>query len=283
MAEQYNLRLLCQNLFDYSKRLASFAFVLRMLSFIMGATFILLSINFPQLPLVIALFSLVAEIVQWRSEAVKGSSEGLLRNLEFQESLGWPISNSTISDTLATIPSSVKKTIKNKQLEKQYFSSQQEKPLIKSLENLQESAWWSKHLSNRMGHIALAATAIIVLISIVVLLVSIETVQSFVVLQNISRVVTSAIMLIFSLKFVRTTADYYNFGKKAEHVESSAEHLSKTKKLNEMQVVRLFHEYQLSRATSPLIPTWLWKSMNEELNVLWTTYRTTSGSKVEKQ
>ncbi len=283
MAEQYNLRLLCQNLFDHSKRLAFFALTLRVLLFAIGSIFVLFAFNFPQLPLLIALFSLVAEIFQWSSDAAKSSSESLMRNLEFQESFGWPISNSMLSDVLATIPGWIKKTIKDKKPEKEYFTSQQEKPLLKALENLQESAWWSKHLANRMGQIYLGATVIIVLASFAVLLVSVETVQSFTVLQNISRVVTSTIMLLFSLKFIRLTADYNNFGKKAEQIESRAEHLSKIKKLKEIQVIRLFHEYQLSRAASPLIPTWLWKYMNAELNALWITYRTTSVSKVEKQ
>lgn len=276
MADQYNLRLLCQNLFDHSKRLAFFALMLRMLSFATGSTFVLLALNFPQLPLVIALISLVAEIIQWRSDAVKNSSESLLRNLEFQESLGWPISNSMLSDTLATIPGWIKKTIKDKKPEKEYFASQHEKPLLKALENLQESAWWSKHLASRVGFIYLVVTAVIVLVSFAILFVSIETVHSFALLQNIARVVTSTIMLLFSLKFIRLTADYFNFSKKAEQIESRTEHLFKTKKLNEMQVVRLFYEYQLSRAYSPLIPTWVWKSMNAELNELWIAYRATT-------
>lgn len=284
MVEQYNIRLLCQNLFEYSKRLAFFVLTLRILAFLIGATLILLSLNFAQLPFLIALLTLFAEMIQWRSEVIKNTGESLLRNLELQESLGWPISNSMISDTLAIIPTWMKKKIRNKHPEQEYFASRQQKPVIKALENLQESSWWSKHLANRMGYIYLAVTIFIVFISIVTLLVSIETITSFMVLQNISRIVASTIMLIFSLKFIRLTVDYFTFSKRSQQIESKAEQLTRIKKLNELVVVSLFHEYQLVRATSPLLPTWLWKYMNPELNALWNAYRsTTSQPKTEEQ
>jgi hypothetical protein len=273
MVEQYDLHLLSENLFDYAKRLAFYGLTLRLLTFLVGAVIVIVAIDFPPLPFVIALLSLLAEIFQWRSDVIKGLSEGILRNLEFQDSFGWKISNSMISDILATVPSSVKSASKNKQTEKTYFASKQENQLMMALENLQESAWWSKHLANRMGQIYLAISVVVVFLSFVVLLISVETIQSFVVLQSIGRVVTSTVMLIFSLRFVRLTADYYSFSRRSHQIEEKAEQLAAALKPGEMQVVRLFHEYQLARGSSPLIPTWVWKSMNAELNTLWKTYR----------
>jgi hypothetical protein len=279
MAEQYNLRLLCEHLFDYSKRLAFIAFLFRILVFLVGAIFVLFALSFPALPFFIALLSLLAELLQWRSDTIKGTSESILRNLEFRDSLGWAISSSMLSDILATISIRIRAAIKNKQPQKQYFSSTQQNQLLMALENLQESAWHSKHLANRMGQIYFVISTIIVFLSIVALLWSIETIRSFVMLQNISRVVTATIMLIFSLRFVRLTADYYSFSRRSQQVESTAEQLVETSNLVEIQVVRLFHEYQLLRASSPLIPTWVWRSMNSELNTLWKNYRVSSQSR----
>ena len=278
MADQYNLRLLCEHLFDYSKRLTFIAFCLRILVFLVGAIFVLFSLSFPALPFYIALLSLISELLQWRSEILKGTSEGVLRSLEFRDSLGWAISSSTVSDILTTVPARIKAAIKNKQTQKKYFSSTQQNQFLMALENLQESAWHSKHLANRMGQIYLIISTVIVFLSIVALLWSIETIRSFLVPQNISRVVTATIMLIFSLRFVRLTVDYYNFSRRSQQIESRAEQLVETPKLSEMHVVRLFHEYQLLRATSPLIPTWIWRSMNSELNMLWKNYRVSSQS-----
>jgi len=204
-----------------------------------------------------------------------------LRKLDAYESFGWPIEMAEMSDVLARTPKSIKKVISGKEPSYPYFSNQEVEGPQKALENVRESAWWSKHLAERTGHLYLATTVFIVLGSVVVLAVSIETIRNFTVLVNVARVVTSVIMLLFSLRLIRLTSDYYSFSRKAHIIETRAEEFLQ-RKIDKVHAIKLMYEYQLARAAAPLIPTWIWKSMNTELNELWDLYRArTNGSEKE--
>lgn len=283
MAEKYNPRLLCQILFDHSKRLAVIASLLKLGALAIGATLVLLAATFEMLPLIIAAISISSELFQWRSDHIKGIAEMILRKLDAYESFGWQIDTAEMSDVLARIPRGIKKAISEKEPSYQYFASHEVEGSQKALENVRESAWWSKHLAERTGQLYLVITVIIVLASVFVLAVSIETIRNFPVLVNISRVVTSVIVLLFSLRLIRLTYDYYNFSKKAQVVETSAEELLQ-RKADRIHAIKLMYEYQLARAAAPLIPTWIWKFMNAELNELWNLYKTrTTGREKERK
>jgi uncharacterized membrane protein len=278
MAEKYNPRLLCQTLFDHSKQLAVIALLFKLGAFAFGALMVLLAATFELLPLVIAAILILAELFQWRSDHIRGVAETILRKLDAYQSFGWQIDTAEMSDVLARTPFSIKKAISGKEPSYEYFSTKEVESPKKALENVRESAWWSKHLAERTGHFYLAVTLILVLGSFLILIVSIETIRNFTVLVNVARVATSVIMLLFSMRLIRLTFDYYNFSRKAHIVENRAEDFLQ-RKADKVHAIKLMYDYQLARAASPLIPTWIWKSMSTELNELWNLYRQrTNGS-----
>lgn len=272
MAEKYDVRLLNQALFDFSKRVAGLSLFARLLAYFVGAVTVLFSIPFPQLPFLVAICAILADIFQWQSDNVKGVAESLLRKLDFLDSFGWGISKTEISDILARSPDTIRNSISWRGPDYGYFDSKEEPGMKRGLENLVESSWWSKHLAETSAQIYSVTTVILLLTSIGVLVISIETIQNFSVLMNISRVVTSTLLLVVTLRLIRFAVDFYNFSKKASQIEGQANDLLKIPEVDREQVIKLVYEYQFARNSSPLIPTWVWKARRASLNELWEAF-----------
>jgi uncharacterized membrane protein YkvI len=123
-----------------------------------------------------------------------------------------------------------------------------------------------------MGHITLAVTIGLVLASVIVLILSIDTLSDFDTLTNVGRAVTAILMLVLSLGLIRLTVSYYHFSKRAEQTEREAKRQLGAGS-NELEAVKTWHEYQVARAFAPLIPSIIWKRMNKDLNEAWLAYR----------
>ncbi len=272
MAEKYDVRLLNQYLFDYSKRVASLSLFVRILAYLIGAVLVLSAISFSQLPFLVAIFAIMADLLQWQSDNVKGVAESLLRKLDFLDSFGWRISKTEISDILARSPGNIRKSISWRGPDYAYFDSEEKPGPKRALENLVESSWWSKHLAETSAQIYTIATVVLLLASAVVLIISIETIQNFSVLMNISRVVTSTLLLVITLRLIRFAVDFNNFSRKASQIEGQANDLLKIPDIDNEQAIKLFYEYQFARNSSPLIPTWVWKTRRAGLNELWNDF-----------
>jgi predicted PurR-regulated permease PerM len=270
---KHDPRTLCRNLFERSKRWGVAALSCGLCVFALGVVVILFEVIPRIAPFLIALLSVASEIFHWQSNRIKDMAETILRKLDWCDSLGWHISGDEMSDLLVRVPSSIKKRLPTSDSGYEYFASGEEVGPKRAIENVQESAWWSKHLAERSGRFCLWTTCILVASSLAILIVSIQTIRDFDTLSNIGRVVTSTIVIIFSLGLFRLTVSYYHFSREAEHVEERAKHLIGSGQIDDIQAIKLGYEYQLSRATAPLIPTWVWKSKRADLNELWREYR----------
>ena len=68
---------------------------------------------------------------------------------------------------------------------------------------------------------------------------------------------------------VRLGFDYQSFASEAGRVEDQAVKMGKKSRVAEVEAIKLLHEYQIVRATSPMLPGWLWKRKQKELPELW--------------
>jgi len=108
------------------------------------------------------------------------------------------------------------------------------------------------------------------------LVISIETIHNFDVLSNIGRAVTSVVVLVMTLGLIRLTVGYHDFSERSREVEDYAERLLRSKEVDEAQAIKIMHEYQLARAGSPMLPTFVWRMMQPALDQLWRDYRCSS-------
>jgi hypothetical protein len=270
---KHNPRALCQVYFTLAKRWARFSFICKLAGFLVGVLTVLLPLVPAYVPVLVFMLAMIADWLAWRSDTNKGTAEALLRKLDGRDSFGWPISRAELSDLLMRSPSKVDKLVVAKALSEEYFASEEPPGTLRALENLQESAWWSKHLSERMRSYYLAGTCLLVGIAVLVLLISIQTIDDKQTLSSLGRIVTSVLTLVFSLNLFRSVLGYHNFSVKAGQIEKSTENLLASQGVQESEVIKLMSEYQLARASAPLLPTWLWNRMEDELNATWKQYR----------
>ncbi len=266
-------RTLCKAYFEIAKRWLLAAILVKFLIFMVGIISVLLPL-FPKLsPFLVTTLAITSDLCLWRSDVVKGIAEALLRKLDARDSFGWAISRAEMSDLLIRSPKSIVKLVPPKALGNEYFASKEGLGPRRALENVQESAWWSKHLSLRMGQYCLVIVCLLFLGLISVLIISVETVMSYETLASLGRVVTSSLMLILSLRLLRFVEGYYGFSRKAAQIETSIENLINSQDIETAEAVKIMHEYQLARASAPLIPSWIYNLMQDDLNEMWETYR----------
>jgi len=252
------------------KRWLAVALSLKGLLFAGGTLTVLTSVDSLIAPLVIAALAAASELAMWRSDFVKSVAEAVQRKLDFENSFGWRITNADLRDVLARYATNLPRL--QEQSTSNYFASQDPPGLQRALQNLQESAWWSKHLTESMWKVCLIAICLLVVFCMVLLLTSIQTISDQTVLASIARVVTSAILLLFSLNLLRSMVGYFTFSKKAEKAEDAASKLLAGGSIDDIEPIKLWQEYQLARASASLLPTWMWKLRQKKLNQLWQAY-----------
>ena len=270
---KHDARVLARELYDIAKGWLAVSLLCKLLAFMVGAVAIFLSAFSQQAPFFVAILSAAAELLVLRSDTYRGIAEAVRRKVDLQESFGWNISRAEMSDLLVKTPSKIRKRIETQTSSEPYFDSKEATGPRRALENTRESAWWSKHLAERIGQIYLIVMITLVAISLVVLIISIQTIQNFDVLSNIGRIVTATVMLIFSLSLIRMTIGYYKFSQISARIEEQAEQLLNNGSNDSVQAVKVMNEYHLARATAPMIPTWVWKWMRNDLYELWKSYR----------
>jgi len=268
-----DLQPLSQAYFELAKKWWWLSIGCKFFVFIVGLTSTLLVIFPIYSPFLAAILEIASEICLWRSDTIKDGAEALRRKLDVRDSFGWSISNTELSDLYIRTPDSLRKLAPRETQGENYFASQIPVGEKKALENIQESAWWSKHLSAKMFQYCLVTSLSLLAIILGTLIVCIQTLSSRDALINIGRIVTSTLMLFFILGFCRRVIGYYEFSQKASQIESRIEVLLNTQNVTESDAIKIMHEYQLARSSSPLIPSFIWKQMRGKLNVMWTKYR----------
>lgn len=268
----HNPKLLRNRLFSACKRWLAISLTAKLFVFGVGIASVWFSLAPDKVPYIVATLMFCSEVCMWRSDFVKGVAEALHRKLDYENSFGWIISRVEISDILARVNCDLN-DLKDHETGSNFFASSKDPGSLRAAENLQESAWWSKHLAESMWITCLIVMLLLVLSSIILLIVSINTVKDFAVLANVGKVVTAAILLIFSLGLFRFTMGYFAFARRADKIEEGAKSLVTHPAIDHVDILKLWQDYQLARAAAPVIPTWMWKLRERKLNELWRNYR----------
>lgn len=267
------LRNLDRAFFDLAKVRYREALLIRLLIFIIGLTSVISNFMTTISPLFILILSGCSEFLIWKSNIWKSKADSLLGKLDFMDSLGWSISRSEISDLVVGTPDKIEKKLKIYNHFGDYFASVAPTGPKRAIENIQESAWWSKNLASQMMHVCIFTAIFIFLTSIFLLIFSIYTIKDFDSLYNMARASISIIMLIFSFGFISISIGYYNFSKNSSDIENRAEQIIERNNISEIDAIKIIHSYQMARVKSPLIPTCIWKLKRNKLNQVWEQYR----------
>lgn len=138
------------------------------------------------------------------------------------------------------------------------------------LENLAESAWFSYHLAGwcRTAITLLTFAAGVLILAIIFYFIG--TLNDIESLRAASKAVAATFVFLLSLGAVRGMLAYSSFASKADKIDDEADELAKREgDISENDALRLLHDYQMARASAPMIPTWVWRIRRDALNKNW--------------
>lgn len=255
--------------FNSAKKWDGASLILRLLVFGGSIIAIYISVDFSWLPVIAFTFSLLVEGVSWYANSLKGKANVLKRTYEIADGLGYGPTRSEISNIKASFLHSKLVNVSNELLQGNIFSSKKEAGVHRLISNLMESSWWSRHLAKITAIYYLFLIIILLVTSFLTLFYSICSSTSHDEMMDTSKVVTTVILLIFSLGLINNCFGLYTFSRDASRIEETCDRELATPIMSEIEALRILHEYQLSRASSPLIPTWVWRKHRNKLNKLW--------------
>jgi hypothetical protein len=144
------------------------------------------------------------------------------------------------------------------------------------LENLDESAWWSQHQAWKMFVISLTAILVVV-VGVIVFLLVMAFAGDAASQVTTARLMVGVLSLLPSLGAFKLVVGYYKFHHAAARSREKAKQLARGKP-KEPEAVKLVYEYQFARISAPLLPDWLYRWHQDELNKLWEGYRASTAS-----
>ena len=84
-----------------------------------------------------------------------------------------------------------------------------------------------------------------------------------------AKFVAATLLFLISVGTLRSWLAYAALSQKAGDIDGEAGRLVAAGKVDAFEAQRLLAEYQLARASAPLVPTWVWRLHRESLNKNW--------------
>jgi hypothetical protein len=262
--------------YDRAKRWAGGVLSLQVVLFLSGIVAIFwptVTLTYPWIALPLAF---VAAFIAGRASKFKGMAESLKRTHEYLSGFAHKPSGSRLADLKQSLSAGLAPEA-DELLKKGITYSSSEKPGPRRiLENLSESAWYTKHLSLScaygLGTIFLTAFAV----AITLLVLSATSLAGTVVGLASAKCVAATLLFLMSIGMIRSVLAYYKMSQTSDSIDAEAcQLLSRAEEPTVFEAQRLLAEYQLARAAAPLVPTWVWKFRRNSLNEDWEIKRPT--------
>lgn len=252
--------------------------VARVAVFLMGVVVLLIPALSGALVILASVINIASVFMQMRSDYWKAAGQRAARSYEWQDGMGVEISPAARTDLLSCVSDKnlIKEIVNStRKYDYDYYSSP-EKPGIRRLIDIHmESALWSKTEAREMAKYVGGIVALVVFAALFILIFTVINVLDHNSQENIGKVIMSAIVFTFTAGFVRLPFDYQNFAKQAENIEREAETFLKINSQDEKEGIRISHNYQLARASAPLLPPWIYWRVKDKANILWEQRRVT--------
>jgi hypothetical protein len=226
----------------------------------------------------ISVLAIVAYLLRWYSDTVRSAADAVFRKIEYEQCLGWQISEKETRDVRAKGDEAAARKLNSDQ--SSYWASQEPCGPRRAAESTQESAWWSEHLAKTMGGLVAVIAALFLTAGIVALFVvlgadlpSTTAKAAAVPASTTAKAILSVMSVTFTGGFMRMTIDYFTFSKAANAIDTRALALLKQSTIELTDAVRLLNDYQLVRAKSPPLSDTIRWIRKGKLNRVWNSAR----------
>lgn len=255
--------------FKQSEKWDLISMCLRLVVFSGSILAIFISLDFLWLPIAAFLLSIAVEFVAWRAEALSGKADELKRIYEYADGFGQKLTVRDLSNLKAAALGEDTGDSFEFLLQGNIFASKRETGAYRVIENLMQSSWFSFHLARISAFCYLWLIVFLFFVSLVTLFYSVNFLTEHEELKGVGKLVTTVILLIFSLGLVRKCLGLFSFSTAAKETDGACEQALERGEVPEAPALRLLYDYQLARALSPSIPTWVWGRNRDRLNRLW--------------
>jgi hypothetical protein len=225
---------------------------------------------------------LFTECVRWRSEFWKSEGEFAKRRWELADGFGAPIRDGSVADWLACRPADFLSDVSQDELRGSTFESSSPPGPRRIIENVEESAWWSKHESRLMA-VYLGIFLVLLLLTIFVSLTfTIGALRNPItshnreIVQNVGAIICAILAFVFSINIVRLFVSFLSFFRSTEAILARCHETLGHSEVDQREALLLMFDYQTARSNSPLLPTFLWKLHGHRLRREWHRYRPTA-------
>ena len=263
-----DFRVINQAQFVSAKRLWGAAIGAKLLIFSLGVWAVFIGPPVTYLPQIILALLVLSEILQLRSDDKKSRAEGLLRTLDVCSLFSHEISIADKRDIVCNVPRNLRKRFEGKNMQDLYFSNSHQEGPQRAVENLLESAWYTRHQAGLMVGLYISLIIGLLALSILTLIFALREIDSNELKDQVVKVVTACLLLIVSLNMFKAAWSYFKMYQRCQKTENICEHLLRDD-VTMADAQKQWYEYQLTRATSPLLPQWLWKIRGSSLDDAW--------------
>lgn len=213
--------------------------------------------------------SLVGAWMSGRAAKFKRMAERAKRQHEYLAGFGVAPSRGMLADLRVSLARELPQETDRLLREGITYSSGKPPGAARVLENLCESGWFTKHLADWCACALRALFLGTVGIAVALLLLSATSLSGTPVGIVAAKFVAATLIFLISIGSLRSWLAYAALSQKAGDIDADAGRLLAAGKLDAFEAQRLLAEYQLARASAPLVPTWVWRLRRDTLNKHW--------------
>lgn len=211
----------------------------------------------------------VAYLLRLWFEAQYDAAETMRRQAALTEGLGWEISPLQTSDWLQKAGNRVRKRLKVKVRDANYYATKAQPSAARLGEMTAESAFYTRHLYSKL-HISLwVFFALAVILTIVSLSIALTQTVPDTIDILVAKAIYTIIPVVLSINFLGWALRLGRSIDAIREVEGDLDQLQKSPNLDERQIMRLVTEYNCQVVGGfPIHPGlfWLW---GDEIRELW--------------
>lgn len=216
----------------------------------------------------LAALALATLVVRAMSEHFGGAANGILRRLDLADGLGRRIPPMDEIDLIDDAPALVR-WVAGRKPDEPYFASGAPPGPTRLVENLRESAWWTKRLSGDMATAMLASMVVLIVVGVITLVATFGGVLGSDAVSRSGTWVSPLILFVIGMSPARAWHKYSVLQSQAKKTQARADHLLERGDISEVEGLETATDYHLARQGSPVVPT-LWYDLRKgHLNRLW--------------
>jgi len=226
------------------------------------------SLGYPWLAFPLAVIGVCMTL---RTTYFKGRAEFLKRQHEYLDGLGSQPSERILANLRAELPAALKPEVERLLTAGTTYASASPAGLNRVLENVCQSAFFSRQLAAYCAHYLLILLVVTGVVAVSFLLFCLHTLHDAVSAVTAARSVAATLVFLISVGTIRCWRGYATFSAKAEQAYAEADRQLAQADPGPCETHRILAEYQLARAAAPLIPTAVWRFHRTRLNEIWDT------------